>query len=87
MCAGVLSNADSMNPFIKFCSWISPHRYACELYVRRVSIMIEDDLRDILLSKLGFTYGDSLCLIVLASEFIAFTALAFLVINLKNRKR
>ena len=33
---GILSNLETVNWFIKFCSWISPSRFSCEGFYRRV---------------------------------------------------
>lgn len=91
--SGGLNNAANYPPVIDQLQYVSPNRYALEVYFR---VMSEDAkypsflnyhlTEDMVLQTFGFTRGSELCHIVMGGLFILFMGLGWLVIVCRNKK-
>ena len=98
---GVMVNIADANWFVAGLSWISPARYNCEGFVRRMlgnwpqsPLHIERAGYNVTLpvdagalyERLGYTLGDQTCILVLLGWAIFAVLLCILAVNLKFRK-
>ena len=87
--SGGLGNADSFPAFIKYISYVSPQRYACEGFFFRLTAGVEpEEYRDQVRDLIGYnSFGDYLCLGMLAAIFTFFTLGAWFNIVRGNWKK
>ena len=92
--SGGLNVASNYPPVIEQLQYISPNRYALEIFFRVLSGSQKypdfpppyEINQDIILSELGFTFGLDECHIYLGCLFVFFMSMGWLAIYLKNRK-
>ncbi len=85
--AGGFNNSANYPPFIQQIQYISPMRYGVEGFFRGITRdLINDDYRDLLLERFGYTWGDVVVHSALAGIFVGFILLGWFVIYMKNRK-
>jgi hypothetical protein len=91
--SGGLNNAANYPPVIEQLQFVSPNRYALEVFFRVMSAdqhypkFLEYQLtEDMVLDILGFTRGNPLCHYVLGGLFGLFMCLGWIVIVCRNRK-
>ena len=93
---GVLSNLATANWFIVFLSHISPIRFICEAYVRRVTLQIPDYAtesdgkipisRELILTQFKYDLGDNHCIAALAIWLGFWISMSLVSINYQFRK-
>jgi hypothetical protein len=91
--SGGLNNAGTYPPVIKQLQYISPNRYATELYFRVFSdfqkypeYLFQQITEDEILQLVGLTKGYQVCHLALLGIFVMFYMLGWLAITVRNRK-
>jgi hypothetical protein len=81
--AGSLTNLGSTNVVVTFLSYISPFRYSCELFMRR--LLAGREYKNTVLNFLDYTYGYEICYFSLIALTVFFILLAWLIIYLRSK--
>ena len=88
--SGGLGNVDSFPSFIKYVSYVSPQRYACQGFFSRLIAHVPNEApdyrRDKMKNMLGYNkYSDIACLYRLIGIFTFFALGGWIIISFKNR--
>ena len=78
-------SANDANAFGTFLQWISPLRYLNELMFRRMLAGRPEIITEVILEKVGFTWGNTVCILLCANYILCGLLLGWFLMSLLSR--
>jgi hypothetical protein len=83
--AGILANLSNTNFIIIAISYISPFRYCCELFLRRILAGKDENMSDAILGFMDYDYGYIKCYSILIFITILAIGVAWTALHIRSK--